>query len=113
MPRYDYYCALNQKTVEVIHRLSIKLQTWGEVCDLAGIELGEVAASESVQRVITTPPMANIPTGNVGLKDLGFTKLVKRDDGVYENVTRSGTEKRYMKAGDSSSMPHFSKKLSD
>ena len=53
------------------------------------------------------------PTGDVGLKDMGFTKLVKRDDGVYENVTRSGTEKRFMKAGDPSSMPHFHKKLSD
>jgi len=32
---------------------------------------------------------------------------------VYENVTRSGTEKRYMKAGDKSSLPHLHKKLSD
>jgi putative FmdB family regulatory protein len=27
------------------------------------------------------------PKTNSELRDLGFTKLVKRDDGVYENVT--------------------------
>ena len=33
-----------------------------------------------------------IPTGNTTLKNAGFTKLVKRDEGVYENVTASGGE---------------------
>jgi len=113
MPRYDYYCEANQKTVEVVHGMTIKLKTWGEVCELAKISLEDVPAPTKVSRVITQAPMANTPTGNVGLKDMGFTKLVKRDDGVYENVTRSGTEKKYMKAGDPSSMPHLSKKLSD
>jgi len=35
---------------------------------------------------------------------------VKRDNGVYENVTRSGTEQRYMKSGDSAFTPHLHKK---
>jgi hypothetical protein len=114
MPRYDYFCEENQQTVEVIHSMSVeKLQTWGEVCALAGIETGDVSPEASVVRIITTPPMANTPMGNSGLKNLGFTKLVKRDDGVYENVTRSGTEARYMKAGDPSSMPHLHKKIPD
>jgi len=113
MPRYDYYCAENERTIEVIHSISIKLGSWGEVCALAKIELGGLSAETEVSRVITKAPMANTPTGNVGLKDMGFTKLVKRDDGVYENVTQSGTEKKYMRAGDPSSMPHLSKKLSD
>ncbi|QTA91035.1 FmdB family zinc ribbon protein [Desulfonema magnum] len=30
------------------------------------------------------------------LRDLGFTKLVKRDDGVYENVTQREGESRFM-----------------
>ncbi|MCB1644820.1 MAG: hypothetical protein KDI36_05170 [Pseudomonadales bacterium] len=113
MPRYDYYCESNQQVVEVIHSIQEKLQTWGEVCQRAGCEPGDVPPETPVSRIITTPPMANTPVGNSGLKDLGFTKLVKRDDGVYENVTRSGTEKKYMKAGDMASMPHFHKKLSD
>ncbi|MFT7685787.1 MAG: hypothetical protein ACI9FB_001132 [Candidatus Azotimanducaceae bacterium] len=113
MPRYDYYCTENERTIEVMHSMSIKLVNWGEVCALAKIDLDGLSAETLVSRVITKPPMANTPTGNVGLKNMGFTKLVKRDDGVYENVTQSGTEKRYMKAGDPSSMPHLSKKLSD
>ena len=113
MPRYDYYCEANKRTVEVIHPISRKLKTWGEVCGLAEIETGDVPAGTEVSRIITTPPMANAPIGDVGIKDLGFTKLVKRDDGVYENMTRSGTEKRCMRSDDPSSMPHLNKKISD
>jgi hypothetical protein len=93
--------------------LSYKLQTWGEVCEHKGIDLDGLNNDSPVTRIITVAPMANTPVGDSGLKNLGFTKLVKRDDGVYENMTRSGTEARYMKAGDKSSMPHFDKKLSD
>lgn len=113
MPRYDYYCKVNDRIVEVIHPIAEKLATWGDVCERANLELGDLDAKTPVERIITVAPMANTPIGNVGIKDLGFTKLVKRDDGVYENVTRSGTESRYAVAGDPSSMPHFSKKLGD
>ena len=99
MPRYDYYCAANDTVIEVVHPLRGKLQSWGQVCERSGHGLGGVPA--------------NTPVGNSGLKNLGFTKLVKRDKGVYENVTRSGTEKRYMKSGDISSMPHLHKKLGE
>lgn len=113
MPRYDYYCAANDTVIEVVHPLREKLQSWGQVCERSGHGLGGVPASTPVRRIITTAPMANTPVGNSGLKNLGFTKLVKRDKGVYENVTRSGTEKRYMKSGDISSMPHLHKKLGE
>lgn len=113
MPRYDYLCPDNGRVVEVTHPISKKLSTWGEVCELAGLAHGETAVSAPVERVILTAPMANTPIGDAGIKDLGFTKLVKRDDGVYENVTRTGTESRYVKAGDRSTMPHLSKKLGD
>jgi hypothetical protein len=113
MPRYDYYCKPNDTTVEVTHPIAEKLKTWGEVCERANHELGDVGAETPVERIITVAPMANMPIGNAGIKDLGFTKLVKRDDGVYENVTRTGTESRYARAGDPSSMPHLSKKLGD
>ena len=113
MPRYDYLCPDNQQVVEVTHSISLKLKTWGEVCERAAIDLGKTAANAPVERVILTAPMANTPIGDAGIKDLGFTKLVKRDDGVYENVTRTGTESRYAVAGDPSTMPHLSKKLGD
>ena len=41
----------------------------------------------------------SIQKTNTEIRDLGFTKLVKRDDGVYENVTQRGKESRYMEAG--------------
>ena len=53
MPSYDYRCAANGQTVEVRHSMAEKLTTWGEVCELAGIEPGETPASTPVQRLIT------------------------------------------------------------
>ncbi len=113
MPRYDYLCKANGEVVEVTHSISQKLTTWQQVCDGAGISPGDTHPDEPVERVILTAPMANTPIGDAGIKDLGFTKLVKRDDGVYENVTRTGSESRYAVAGDPSTMPHLSKKLGD
>lgn len=53
------------------------------------------------------------PTGDSALKNMGFTKLVKRDSGVYENVTATGSESRYMEANKPDTMPHLNKKISD
>lgn len=113
MPRYDYLCDANGETVEVIHSIAERLETWADVCECAGLATGDTDPAAPVRKVITLAPMANMPIGNAGLKDIGFTKLVRRDDGVYENVTRTGTESRYVKAGDKSTMPHFHKRHSD
>ncbi len=53
------------------------------------------------------------PKTNSELKDLGFTKLVKRDDGVYENVTARDGESKYMEKGKPETMPDISKIISD
>jgi putative FmdB family regulatory protein len=55
----------------------------------------------------------SIQKTNTELRDLGFTKLVKRDDGVYENVTRRHGENRYMVRGQPDTVPDFSKTISD
>ncbi len=55
----------------------------------------------------------NTPKGNSDLKDLGFTKLVKRDDGVYENVTARNGDSRYMVRGKSETMPKLGKTITD
>jgi putative FmdB family regulatory protein len=47
------------------------------------------------------------------LRDLGFTKLVKRDDGVYENVTARGDDSRYMERGRPETIPDLSKTIPD
>jgi len=53
------------------------------------------------------------PKTNSELKGIGFTKLVKRDEGVYENVTATDKESRYMEAGKAETMPDLKSKISD
>ena len=53
------------------------------------------------------------PKTNSELRDLGFTKLVKRDDGVYENVTARGNDSRYMVKDKPETIPDLSKTISD
>ena len=113
MPRYDYQCDANGRVLEVNHGMNGKVQTWGDLCEMAGVEPGVTSLDASVRKIITTPPMANTPKGNSYLKNQGFTKLVKRIDGTYENVTRTGTEKRFLDPRDPSSMPHLHKKITD
>jgi putative FmdB family regulatory protein len=55
----------------------------------------------------------NTPKSNSELRDLGFTKLVKRDDGVYENVTARDGDSRYVKRGQSETLPDLSKTITD
>ena len=55
----------------------------------------------------------NTPKTNAELRDLGFTKLVKRDDGVYENVTRRDGDSRYMLRDRPETVPNLSKTISD
>ena len=93
MPRYDYLCETNGRVVEVRHGMKERLATWGEVCERADIPLGDTPAGAPVERVIHAPALS-FPKTNTELKNLGFTKLVKRDTGVYENVTaREGDSK--------------------
>ena len=113
MPLYEYHCDANGRTVEVFHPMDTMLSIWGEVCYVAQLPLGDTDPSAPVRRVITAAPAGHVPVGNSTLKEKGFTKLVKRDEGVYENVTASGDEARYMKAGDPSTLPHLDKKVGD
>ena len=53
------------------------------------------------------------PRSNSELRDMGFTKLVKRDDGVYENVTARKGDSRYMERGKPETIPDLSKTISD
>jgi predicted nucleic acid-binding Zn ribbon protein len=112
MPVYVYLCEENGQTVEVRHGLDRDLGTWGEVCYAAQIPLGNTDFLASVRKVLTPPGIA-VPKGNAEIRNMGFTKLVKRDDGVYENVTRSGGEARYMRRGEADSLPHLNKKIGD
>jgi putative FmdB family regulatory protein len=58
---------------------------------------------------------ANIstPKSNRELRDLGFTKLVRRDDGVYENVTARGKDGKLVIRDKADTLPNFSGTIAD
>jgi hypothetical protein len=53
MPTYDYRCDTNGQVVEVSHRMSENLATWGELCTRAGIASGDTPADSPVHRLAT------------------------------------------------------------
>ncbi|MDJ0836424.1 MAG: zinc ribbon domain-containing protein [Acidobacteriota bacterium] len=112
MPTYDYACSANGKVVEVMHGIDDKVANWGELCKLTGADPGDTPGDAPVAKVISAPGL-NFPKTNSELKNMGFTKLVRREKGVYENVTATGNESRYMNADDPSTMPDLKKKIGD
>lgn len=65
-----------------------------------------------VRRLISRPSIC-VPKSDTDLRDKGFTKLVKRDDGVYENVTARDGESRYMMRDRPETIPDMKKVISD
>jgi hypothetical protein len=53
MPIYEYRCAANDRTVEVRHGMGEKLRTWGELCERAGLDVGDLPASAPVERLLS------------------------------------------------------------
>ena len=68
--------------------------------------------NEPIQKLISVTNI-NTPKTNSELKDLGFTKLVKRDHGVYENVTARNGESKFMLKNKPETMPNIKKIISD
>lgn len=68
--------------------------------------------SGSVRKIMSLN-FVNTPKTDTELRDSGFTKLVKRDDGVYENVTRRNGDNRYMIRNRPQTIPDISKTISD
>jgi len=105
MPIYEYEhisegCTLTGKLFEVKQSLSDDPLTHCPTCQ------GPVR--KRISRI-----GLSIQKSRAELRDLGFTKLVKRDDGIYENVTRRQGESRYMVRGQPDTVPDFSKTISD
>ncbi|MBN1626745.1 MAG: zinc ribbon domain-containing protein [Deltaproteobacteria bacterium] len=55
----------------------------------------------------------NTPKTNSELRDMGFTKLVRRDNGVYENVTARHGESRLMLRDHPETYPNLKKTIRD
>lgn len=107
MPVYEYQAKPGEKGCDICREGFEILQSMKEDALTTCPECGSV-----VQRLIQQVGIAT-PKTNSELKNLGFTKLVKRDTGVYENVTRSGNESRYMEAGKPDSIPDLKRKITD
>jgi putative FmdB family regulatory protein len=68
--------------------------------------------SKSVTKRISAIAIS-APKTNSELKNMGFTKLVKRDTGVYENVTARSGDNRYVYRDKPETMPDLSKTIKD
>lgn len=55
MALYDYYCEANDRTVEVRHGMSESLETWGDLCEAAGIEPGDTPDDAPIRRLMGIP----------------------------------------------------------
>lgn len=104
MPVYEYEhlgapCQRGARFEETQPIASAKLEN----CPLCG---------QPVRRLISLVAVST-PKTNADLKQHGFTKLVRRDKGVYENVTASGKESRIWDANRPETMPDLKSKISD
>lgn len=59
MPTYDYRCEANQHIYEVKHAMSERPETWRELCELAGIDSGDIAGDTKVTRLISGGGVVN------------------------------------------------------
>ena len=66
MPRYDYRCEQNGQVIEVSHKMSEKLTTWGELCEKAGMEPGDTPAEAPITRLISKTTV--LPSDVVNMK---------------------------------------------
>lgn len=53
MPTYDYRCPANGRVIEVMHRMSETITSWGGLCEKAGIVPGDTPPESPVERLAT------------------------------------------------------------
>lgn len=53
MPTYEYRCASNGRLVEVRHKMSERLSSWGELCERAGVAPGRTDPAAPVEKLIS------------------------------------------------------------
>ena len=67
MPTYDYLCPENGRELSVFHAMSIRVATWGDLCDLAEVDAGNTDRATPVERRMGTgfvlSPKSGKPSG--------------------------------------------------
>lgn len=104
MPIYEY------EHTENACALGVQFETRQSIHDAALKQCPECGGP--VKKLIS-PVGISTPKTNSELRDLGFTKLVRRDDGVYENVTARGRDSKFMIKGRPETLPDLTKTISD
>ncbi len=75
MPTYDYACDANERIIEVRHKMSETILNWGELCEIAEIDVGSTPIDVPVRKlvnggqVVTRPPCSTghgCPSGGCG-----------------------------------------------
>lgn len=67
---------------------------------------------QAVERLVSRVHVST-PTTDSELKSKGFAKLVRRDEGVYENVTALDGESKVMQADKPETMPDIKRRIRD
>lgn len=105
MPVYEYEhidegCHSRGKTFEVEQNIT---EDRLETCPDCG---------KPVKRLISMTNV-NTPATDSKYKEMGFTKLVRKDEGVYENVTALDGESRYFEGDKPETMPDLKRRITD
>ena len=66
MPKYDYRCDQNGRTIEVSHPMSQAIHTWGELCELSGLDTGDTPKNSPVHKIISGGFVATGPSVKAG-----------------------------------------------
>ncbi len=53
MPTFDFFCAANGQTVEVMLKIHEDLNNWGELCARKGIPQGDTPADAPIEKKFT------------------------------------------------------------
>ena len=61
MPMYEYKCETTGEVVEVVHRMSEKFTTWGQVCAHMSRPLGETPTDAPVTKLVGSGNAQNSP----------------------------------------------------
>jgi hypothetical protein len=67
---------------------------------------------QPVERLLSAALVKSKPF-DCELRDKGFTKLVRVDDGIYENKTRRDGEEKYVDRRRPETLPRFEKTIED
>jgi hypothetical protein len=69
MPTYDYRCEKTGEVFEVKHRMHESFKTWGELCEHAGFNPGEIPLDSPVTRLATGGQV--VKSSNLGDRETG------------------------------------------